>query len=266
MTTLELYHADHSVCAQKVRLALAEKRLDWRSHLLDLLAGDSHTPDYRRINPNAVVPALLHDGRVVVESTVINEYLDDTFSDPPLRPADSLDRATMRLWTKQLDEGVHFATGVVSNGIALQPLRLKNRSREELLAEIERMPDPARRERQREALEKGLDSRFFKDAIRRLDRLLADMETTLSRTPFLAGERYSLADAGLTPYVTRMRNLRVIDAMVARPHVAAWFGRMEARPSYEAAIRKWWNPAKVDWMNEKGGEAIPKIRCILQDG
>jgi glutathione S-transferase len=261
---LELYHADHSVCAQKVRLALAEKGLDWDGHLLDLMAGETHTPAYRRINPNEVVPALVRDGRVVVESTVINEYLDDAFPDPPLRPADAPGRARMRLWTKQLDEGVHFSTGVVSNGIALQPLRLQRRSREELLAEIERMPDPARRERQREALEKGLDSRFFKDAVRRLDRLLADMEAALSQTAWLAGESYSLADIGLTSYVTRLHNLRLVDAMAPRPHVVDWFERIRARPSYDTAIMAWWNADKVAWMNEKGAEAVPTVRGILE--
>jgi glutathione S-transferase len=263
--TLELYHADHSVCAQKVRLALAEKQLDWQGHLLDLMAGETHTPAYRRINPNEVVPALLHDGRIIVESTVINEYLDDAFPDPQLKPVDPRERAKMRLWTKQLDEGVHFATGVVSNGIALQPLRLRKRSREELLAEIERMPDPARRERQREALEKGLDSRFFKDAVRRVDRLLADMDAALSEASWLAGDSYSLADAGLTPYVTRFRNLRLMDATPARPRVMNWFERVRSRPSYETAIVKWWNRGKVEWMNEKGAEAAPKVRELLRE-
>lgn len=262
--SLELYHADHSVCAQKARLVLAEKQLEWESHLLDLISGDSHTDAYRRINPNEVVPTLVHDGSIIVESTVINEYLDDAFPEPPLKPGEPLNRARMRLWTKQLDEGVHFATGVVSNGIALQPLRLQKRSREELLAEIELMPDPARRERQREALEKGLDSRFFKDAVRRLDRLLADMETALSQTSWLAGNTYSLADAGLTPYVTRLNNLRLIEATVERPHLQGWFERVRARESYANAIMKWWNKSKVAWMNEKGGEAIPKIQEILK--
>jgi glutathione S-transferase len=160
---------------------------------------------------------------------------------------------------------VHFATGVVSNGIALQPLRLRKRSREELLAEIERMPDPARRERQREALEKGLDSRFFKDAVRRVDRLLADMDAALSEASWLAGDSYSLADAGLTPYVTRFRNLRLMDATPARPRVMNWFERVRSRPSYETAIVKWWNRGKVEWMNEKGAEAAPKVRELLRE-
>lgn len=70
-----------------MRLALAEKKLDWHSHILDLMVGDQFKPAYRNINPGAVVPTLVHDGRVVIESAVINEYIDDEFPDPALRPA-----------------------------------------------------------------------------------------------------------------------------------------------------------------------------------
>jgi glutathione S-transferase len=263
--TLELYHADHSVCAQKVRIALAEKQLDWTSHLLDLMAGDTYRPEYVRINPKRVVPALVDDGTVIVESTVINEYLDDAFPDPPLRPAAPADRARMRLWTKQLDEGIHYSTGVISNGMVFHPLRLQTRSREEILAEIESHPDPSRRERQREALEKGLDSRFFKAAVKRLDTMLDDMEEALSSGPWLAGDSYSLADAGLAPYVTRLDNIHFLDATAEHPRVMDWFDRVRARPSYETAIRKWWNEGKVKLMNDNGAEAVPRLREVLQE-
>ena len=74
---IELYHNDMSVCAQKVRFALGEKALVWKSHHLNLRAGDQQKPEYRRLNPNAVVPTLVDSGRVIIESTVINEYIDD---------------------------------------------------------------------------------------------------------------------------------------------------------------------------------------------
>ena len=113
---IELYHNDMSVCAQKVRFALAEKNLKWEGHHLNLRAGDQQRPEYLKLNPNAVVPTLVDDGTVIIESTVINEYLDDAYPEPRLRPTDSLFRARMRLWTKQLDEGVHAATSVLSYG------------------------------------------------------------------------------------------------------------------------------------------------------
>src|SRR5678815_4482205 len=107
---IELYHNDMSVCAQKVRFTLGEKTLPWTSHHLNLRAGDQQKPEYVKLNPSAVVPTLVDDGNVVIESTVINEYLDDAYPEPGLRPKNAADRARMRLWTKQLDETVHAAT------------------------------------------------------------------------------------------------------------------------------------------------------------
>ena len=117
---IELYHASMSTCAQKVRMTLAEKQLDWDSKLLDLRASDQHQPDYLKLNPNGVVPTLVDDGQVVIESTVICEYLDDAYPDPALKPEAPLARATMRQWTKRLDEVLHFYTGVLSGSIAFR--------------------------------------------------------------------------------------------------------------------------------------------------
>jgi glutathione S-transferase len=61
---LELYHNDMSTCAQKVRFALAEKGVRWQSRHLDLRARDHQRPEYLRLNPNAVVPTIVHDGTV----------------------------------------------------------------------------------------------------------------------------------------------------------------------------------------------------------
>ena len=83
---IELYHNDMSVCAAKVRIALAEKGLQWKSFPLDLRAGDALKPEYLRLNPNGLAPTLVHDGHVIIESTLIVEYLDETWTEAPLRP------------------------------------------------------------------------------------------------------------------------------------------------------------------------------------
>src|ERR1700752_1250609 len=129
---LELYHNDMSVCAQKVRLVIAEKGLAPTLHHLNLRKGDQLAPEYLKLNPNAVVPTLVHDGRVVIESTVICEYLDDAFPQKPLR-GDAGEKAQMRLWTKQLDEGLHIAIGNLSLCIAFRHQFLK-RTPEQLKA------------------------------------------------------------------------------------------------------------------------------------
>ena len=104
---ITLYHHGSSVCAAKVRIALAEKSLPWEGVYVDILRGDQFDPAYTKLNPKAVVPTLVHDGNVIIESTVICEYLDECFPEPPLKPADPAHRAAMRLWTKAVDEFLH---------------------------------------------------------------------------------------------------------------------------------------------------------------
>jgi len=111
---LDLYHHGSSVCAAKVRFALGEKGLAWQGHYLDILRGDQFAPDYLKLNSKAVVPTLVHNGRVIFESTVINEYLDEVFPDLPLKPEDPQTCAAMRLWTKAVDEDIHPACAEVT--------------------------------------------------------------------------------------------------------------------------------------------------------
>ena len=78
---LELYHNINSVCAQKVRIALKERGQDAREHLLTL-RGDQNEPDYLKLNPNGVVPTLVHDGVPIGESSLVLYYIDEIFPDP----------------------------------------------------------------------------------------------------------------------------------------------------------------------------------------
>lgn len=262
---LELYHNDMSTCAQKVRFALAEKGLKWRGHHLNLRAGDQQKPDYLKLNPNAVVPTLVDDGTPIIESNVINEYLDDAYPDPPLRPRDSRARARMRLWTKQLDEGVHAATGVISTGIAFRYQKLA-RSSQEIEAFLDRMPDPGKRERSRDTILKGVDSIFFADAIKRFDRLLGDMEEALADGLWLAGTDFSLADIAYAPYLTRLEHLQLHFMWRKRPRLADWFERIKSRAGYKTGIGEWFNPSYLPLMEEKGKETGARIQAILKLG
>ena len=123
---LELYHHGSSVCAAKVRLALAEKALPWTGHYLDLLKGEQFSPAFLRINPKAMVPALVHDGRIVIESTVICEYLEQVFPARPIYPADAYDRAQVRIWTKAVDEDLHPACSALTYTVSHRHTVLKN--------------------------------------------------------------------------------------------------------------------------------------------
>lgn len=259
---LALYHNDMSSCAQKVRLTLAEKGLDWESRHLDLRAGEHQQDWYVKLNPRAVVPTLIDGDIVVPESNVINEYLDERFPDPPLKPDDPFGRAKMRLWTKQLDEGVHDAgIAVLSFALAFRHQYLTRGEAGKSM--LESIPDPTKRERRRDVIENGLDSPYFKTAIARLLQLYRDMDTALTHHAWLAGDRYSIADAAFTPYVVRLEHLDVLGLLVSTPHTADWYRRIKARPSFAAAITRWENAGYLQLMKRQGQENWPKIKGIV---
>ncbi|NJL41659.1 MAG: hypothetical protein HC899_36970 [Leptolyngbyaceae cyanobacterium SM1_4_3] len=85
---LELYHALGSLCSQKVKLVLAEKNLEWKSHPLNLLTFENLQPSYIQLNSKGVVPTLIHDGKVITDSATIIRYLDEQFPHPKLIPAE----------------------------------------------------------------------------------------------------------------------------------------------------------------------------------
>ena len=262
---LELYHTDMSTCAQKVRLALAEKGLEWTGHHLDLRAGDQQKPDYVALNPRAVVPTLIDQGRAIRESNVILEYLEDAYPDPPLRPADPYGKAQMRLWNKRLDEGHHdIATSTLSMGIAFRHQYLE-KGEAECEALIDKVPDPIKRERRRAVVRGGTEAPEFRIAVGMWLRLLADMETALADHPWLAGGTYTIADAAFTPYLTRLDHLNVLGFLEARPHVEDWYARLKARPSYQTAIEAWNAPKYLALMAEKGSEAWPQVAAIIAE-
>lgn len=254
---LTLYHNDMSVCAQKVRLCLAEKTLPYEARHLNLRAGDQQQPDYLKLNPKGVVPTLVDDDTVVVESVVINEYLDDAFPKRPLKPNDPAGRAKMRWWTKQIDDSIFGATGTVSMSVAFH-----HQYTPEVLDELIRQRGPAYRARF-SLLQKGVDNPNFPDAIKRLYKMVADMNAALERGPWLCGEMFTLADIAYAPYITRLDHLKFLGFLDKNKRTADWYERMKARPSYRTALAAQFNAKYLPLMDEKGSAAWPRVKELV---
>ena len=90
---LTLYHHWDSVCSFKVRMCLIEKQLDYQSRIVDLIQFQNLKPEYIALNPNGVVPTLKDDDQVIIESSIINEYLDDKYGTPSFSPSDPAAKA-----------------------------------------------------------------------------------------------------------------------------------------------------------------------------
>jgi glutathione S-transferase len=260
---LALYHNDMSLCAQKVRVCLAEKGLDWEDRHIVLRSGEHQKPWYKKLNRRAVVPTLIHDDKVIAESNVILEYLDEAFREPALAPRDPYGRAKMRLWTKQLDEDIHDASAaIISFGIAFRHQYLeKGELGRQMLNQI---PNIFKRQRRADVIAKGPDSEHFIIAVQRMVQLLDEMEEALAEHDWLAGPMYSLADVAFTPYLARLEHLNILQMIGHRSRVTDWYDRCRARPSFEAAIRKWENPNYLSLMQRRGVEHWPQVQKIIE--
>lgn len=260
---IELYHNGMSTCSQKVRIALAEKGQSFTEHHLNLRARDQHKTEYLKLNPNGVVPTLVHDGQPIIESAVICEYIDDVWPTPPLRPKDAYERARMRLWTKQLDEGLHAASATISACIAFRFQFTEGKTEAQIRETLNGFVDPVKRKVMSENVLKGPESEFFRPAMLRVKKMLDDMESALSRGPWLAGSEYSLADIAVTPYVTRVDHLQLGPMIAARKNLAGWYARVQARPSYKTGMVDWFNADFLSLMKDKGSEARGRVESVL---
>jgi glutathione S-transferase len=259
---LELYHNINSVCAQKVRMALKEKGQEPKEHLLTL-RGDQNDPEYLKLNPNGVVPTLVHDGQVIIESSLILYYIEDTFPDPPLMPKSPLQRHRVRMYNKLIDEYVHNSCTILTFATAFRPNFLKM-PREQWMAEISKAPLKRRAEYKRSVIEHGLDSEYVGDALAQHRKLLSWMGEDLKQSPYLAGGAFSLAECAVIPYILRLELLKLSGLWADYPMIADWWARVRERPTVKAAIFE--RMRDSDWAPFKNlsPDPWPKVQTLLQ--
>ena len=199
---LELYHGGHTTCSRKARLCLKEKGLAYTSHFLNLRGFEQHTPAYLKLNPNGVVPTLIDDGEAVVNSMLINEYLDEKYDQHTrLRPNNPLDKARMRVWTKLASD--HGLSGVVPRVWPSFKAYTDKLNPNELKEKLGRIPLTERQERWAKVARGGFGEQDLDAGRKAASLILTRMEAGLGKGPWLMGEQYTLADIDLIPFVDR---------------------------------------------------------------
>ncbi len=187
---------------QKVRIVLAEKSLTYELIEVDLIKGEQRKPDFLRLNPYGKVPVLIDEDTTIYDSTIINEYLEDEYPDPPLLPG--IGKSTLRARARLFED---FADNSFTPQV------------DQLITEIgkpEADRDPAQVQRLRQRVERALDY---------LNRELGEQQ-------FLATE-FSLADIGFAPRLIVLQELG-IEAGSGRPNVDGWLKRLVERPSIQS--------------------------------
>jgi len=231
LTGLHLFHATLSNSSMRVRLLLEEKGLEWTSHVLDASRQDNLSEAYLRINPTSLIPSLVHDGRVVTETNDILYHIDALSPDPRLAPDAGPDQDAMRAW--------------VDRAASSHPTTLKPWMYAVTGAKTKRPEDMARyRQIQSDAAlvafhQRSLDGfseEEVADAVRRNHAILQEMEDALQKTPWLVGDRYTLADVAWFPNVLILHLLGFPTAPY--PAVRQWLEAIQRRPACGPRVRQ----------------------------
>jgi glutathione S-transferase len=253
---IELWHEWNSVHSYKVRVVLAEKGLQWKDNRVELLKLEQLNPAYLKLNPNATVPTLVHEGRVVVESSIICEYLEETFPEPVLMPADPFARAGARRWLKYHDEVAHAALRKASLQLMFKPA-FSRIPAAELAERLRTHPNPERVRGFRDSAAAEIDFGAVREAMEQCVLIAARIDAALEGRPWLGGESFGMADVAMAPFAERIDNLDMSFVWASRPRAAAWAERTLSR----ASVRQSMPPAAYR-LPAPSGPARERVREI----
>ncbi len=256
-----LYHSLTSVCSQKVRLTLAELDVEYANRVLDLKNGDQFQTEYLTLNPNGVVPTLVDQNNVVTNSNTIMRHLCDQFPEHALSVSTAHSGGEHVDWLEcadRLHTAVHAITYVCVNRERLLAL-----SKQQLEQRLQNIPDPARSHRLRLIVEEGFASAPVNLALNTIAEILPRVLVATQRQQWLVGDRVTLADLGIFPFVHRLRLLG-LDQLWVGDDLAGWHSRFLQRTSFKIAIETLVPESAIKNFAACGQIALPQLRSQLQ--
>jgi glutathione S-transferase len=231
---VHLLHFQDSSCSQKVRILLSEKGIPWTPHPVNLARFENTRPWFLGINPRGVVPVLVHDGAVHVESNDIMEYLDEHLpSDAqPFFPRDGDER---RLVADSLDleNSLHVDLRTITMGFMV-PKALATKSPKTLAAYQRNGALDARRETEvawwRAFAKDGVTPAQARRSFRAFQAAFEGLEARLKEAPWLIGNRISVLEIA---WFISMRRLVLAGYPLERhPHLRQHYEQLCHRPSF----------------------------------
>ena len=234
--TLTLYHYWDSTCSMKVRFCIEEKAISHEKKFVDLLAFDQLKAEYLEVNPNAVVPAIVHDGKAIIESTVINEYIEEVFPEIPLLPDDPVKRAAVRTLVRIEDGKMHDAFRAPTFNLMIKPM-FENASDEEIERVAATHPQKWIGEYWKKTIKSPVDAASVESSFNDLRAVMKKLNMVLEDgRPWLGGADVSLAECSFVSLVDRTEYLGRGNLSDEFPALKEWRSRLQARPSYGKAV------------------------------
>lgn len=231
---LHLYHGDISNCSMRVRMTLVEKGLDWTSHHIDLKKKENVTEAYFGINPNGLVPTLVHDGVVHIESNEIIDYLDQTFAEPPLRQQDT--EAELLEWL-DLAGSIHVpAIKPYVYATKMQKKVQKTAEEEKRYAELQKNEE-LKSFHSKHAGSSQFSAEEVAKAEARLHEVFTKLNDTLKGRRWIMGEAFSLADISWIPIHFVLVGCGF--PFDRYPEVFRWADDLAVRESFKSGVLEW---------------------------
>ena len=230
---LHLYHGAISNCSMRVRMTLIEKGLDWESHHLDLKKKENITDEYFGINPNGLVPTLIDNGVVHIESNDIIDYLDETYPEPSLR-AENNDE--MMEWL-HLAAAIHVPACKPYVYAMKMAAKIKKTAEEQAKYDALQKNDELKKFHSKHAGDKEFSTSDLDKAKAILGACFTKLEVTLEGRDWIMGDQFTLADISWIPLFF------VIDGcgydFSKYPNVQRWAASFAAKESYQQGVLKW---------------------------
>lgn len=221
----------------RVRIALEEKNLKWTSHPVDLLKGENLTEEYFGINPNGVVPTLVDDCVVIIESTDIIDYLDKKYTEGSLRPESEKDQQLMYDWM-QLASDYNLSIKTYMYGNVKNGPNLKKSA--------EQMADYRQKQIFNSALlefherfnsNEGFTKKDLDNAAAAVDDCFRKPDERFQNHYWPAGEHFSLADVAWIPQLVI---LKAADYLFENYlNLENWKNAIVQRPSFKKGVLAW---------------------------
>lgn len=236
-TGLHLFHAGLSSCSQKTRIFLIEKGIPWQSHPIDLMANENISEFYLGINPRGLVPALVDDGSVHIESNDIILYLEEKFPNPRLLP--SHDDAAFRNLLAEEDRLHKDVRNITFRFIVEPPVSPKSSDDLDRYSHFGSATVGGERDDHkakeiaywRNYSVHRVSNDDVRHSIGAFHKLFSSLDGRLQDAPFLLGSELSIADIAWFVYANRLQ-LAGYPLGEAHPHVWGWFERLMQRPGW----------------------------------
>ncbi len=228
---LKFYSFGPGANSLKPMLALYEKELEFEHKLLNPAKFEHHSEWYKKLNPRGQVPALDDNGRIITESTVICEYLEDAHPTAvKLRPQDPYDVAMMRIWTKWVDEYFCWCVSTIGWHRHVSDM-VKDLSDEEFDEMVGRVPVPEQQVKWRRARE-GFPQDLLDEEMRKIGVSVRKLDDHLADNEWLAGGVYSLADICNFSIANGMQvGFADLVNKEDTPHLVRWIEQINDRPN-----------------------------------